>query len=1018
MPDNEKITTKLEVDVTDFKKGLSDANRYIRMANSEFENATAGIGKFVDSADGLRAKLNQLDKVYAGQEAALRVLRAEHERVAAEQGANSKAAQELEIKINKQEAACKKTASQIDHYQASLDDMERSADEAGGESEKLGDSLADVADSAKKADKATDGVGDGLASSFNKAASAAGNLVKKMAGIAGKAVMTGIKGIAGALTATVGSLTAAAESTREYRTAMGKLETAFTQAGHSSEDAVFTYKELQAVLGDTDQAVEASNHLAKLCDNEEDLCTWGDIATGVYATFGDSLPIEGLAEAANETAKTGSLTGGLADALNWAGVNEEKFQEQLDACNTEQERAALITETMNGLYSEAAEKYRETNAEVIRANQANEKWTSSMADLGAAFEPILSDVKLMGASLLEDLLPGVEKISEAFRGLLGGDAGAAEALGEAITGIVRNLLNKITSILPTVANVGVSLLSSLSTSVVSMLPQLVTVGVQIISSILSGLSSALPQITEALVGMVPVLTGVLVNSIPQLIDGATQLLLAIVSAIDQIIPPLIAALPRILTALVQGLMSAAPQLLQGATQLLLAIVEAVPLLIQQLVPQIPTIVTTIIQGLTSSIGVLLQGATQLLMAIVDAIPLLIEALIPEIPNIIDTIVTELTNSVPILLDAAVQLLLAIVQAIPQIVSALVQNMPQILQAILSVMATLPRLLWNILQEVLTYVGKWLGSMGTKAGETGKKFLDNVVKFMKELPGKISTWLSNAIKKVTTWATNMGNKAKETGTKFLNNIVNFFKQLPGKVSTWLSNVISKVTSWASNMASKAKSAASNFINNVVSYVKQLPSKIWTWLSQAVSKVGTWGSNMLSKAKSGMQRVVTGVVNTIKSLPSKMLSIGKDLVKGLWNGISNMTDWVIGKIKGFGNSVLSGIKNFFGIKSPSTVFRDEVGKMLPAGMAEGITRNTRAAIKAMTASARKVLSAANAELSGANISMPVTAGGVTGTGTRGPGGTTYVFNQYNNSPKALSRAEIYRQTKNQLRFATQT
>ena len=109
---------------------------------------------------------------------------------------------------------------------------------------------------------------------------------------------------------------AAIEGSREYRTEMGKLDTAFVTNGHSSEAATRTYKALQAVLGDTAVSVEAANHLAVMTDNEKDLSTWTDICTGVFATFGDSLPIEGLTEAANETAKVGAVTGPLADALH------------------------------------------------------------------------------------------------------------------------------------------------------------------------------------------------------------------------------------------------------------------------------------------------------------------------------------------------------------------------------------------------------------------------------------------------------------------------------------------------------------------------------------------------------------------------------------------------------------------------------------------------------------------------------------------------------------------------------
>ena len=241
------------------------------------------------------------------------------------------------------------------------------------------------------------------------------------------ALGTGLKAATAGLTAVVAAATAAAESTREYRTDMGKLEVAFESAGHSSSAATKTYQALQGVLGDSAQAVEAANHLALLATNEEDLAKWTDIATGVYATFGASLPIEGLTEAANETAKVGAVTGPLADALNWAGVNEDKFNESLAKCSTEQERQALITSTLNGLYSEASTKYKETNADVIAANEANEKMTASTAALGEEIEPLLTDMKELGAELLEKLVPVIDTIVENLPvvGVLLGGAAAA-----------------------------------------------------------------------------------------------------------------------------------------------------------------------------------------------------------------------------------------------------------------------------------------------------------------------------------------------------------------------------------------------------------------------------------------------------------------------------------------------------------------------------------------------------------------------------------------------------------------
>lgn len=180
------------------------------------------------------------------------------------------------------------------------------------------------------------------------------------ASVANAAKKVGI-GIAAIGAALIGNVAA----TEEYRNEQTKLITAFEAAGSSAATAKETYNDLYRVLGDSGQAVEAANHLAKLTKNEKDLSTWTNICQGVYATFGDSLPIEGLTEAANETAKTGSLTGVLADALNWAGVSEDDFQASLDACNTEAEREQLIRETLNGLYADAALKYEENNAKIL-----------------------------------------------------------------------------------------------------------------------------------------------------------------------------------------------------------------------------------------------------------------------------------------------------------------------------------------------------------------------------------------------------------------------------------------------------------------------------------------------------------------------------------------------------------------------------------------------------------------------------------------------------------------------------
>lgn len=217
----------------------------------------------------------------------------------------------------------------------------------------------------------------------------------------GSLVANGLSTMISKLGEAVGSLVSLADETREYREDMAKLDAAFSTAGHSTETAGAAYDSFYKILGESDRTVEAVNHLAEFTKNEEELAQWGTIAAGVTARFGDSLPIEGLTEAANETAKVGAVTGPLADALNWAGISEDEFNKKLAACNSEQERASLITETLNGEYAAAAEEYNKLTANTQAAREATNNMEQAQAALGAAIEPVTTAWTNMKANALQ-----------------------------------------------------------------------------------------------------------------------------------------------------------------------------------------------------------------------------------------------------------------------------------------------------------------------------------------------------------------------------------------------------------------------------------------------------------------------------------------------------------------------------------------------------------------------------------------------------------------------------------------
>ena len=192
-----------------------------------------------------------------------------------------------------------------------------------------------------------------------------------------------------------------------------------------------------------------------------------------------------------------------------------------------------------------------------------------------------------------------------------------------------------------------------------------------------------------------------------------------------------------------------------------------------------------------------------------------------------------------------------------------------------------------------------------------------------------------------------------------------------------------------------------VNKIVTFFKELPGKIWNAIIGAVSKIGEWGGRMKNKAVDAATKVVSGLVNKLKEIPNKVVSIGGNVVKGLWNGISDKVEWLKNKISGFVGNVKGWLKKFFKIGSPSKLMRDEIGRFLPEGIAVGIKDYAFKAINAVRDLSGKIMGAT--DISGYSIPQ------LNGAAAGGAVVNNYTFNQTNNSPTALSRVAIYRDTK---------
>lgn len=573
---------------------------------------------------------------------------------------------------------------------------------------------------ASAGDAAGDGLEQGLDQGSKSGADKAGANMESF-GDKMKGVLAGIS--VAAIAASINELVSV---TNEFQEDMGKLSVAAQRNNVSTEAANGAYRDMVGILGETDQSVEAVNHLFALCgDNTKSLSDWTNIASGVYATFGDSLPLEGLTEAANETAKVGQVTGPLADAINWASeaavqqgvalsgnqaavdaynsalasgaTQEDAFNAALAACNTEQERAQLITDTLNGVYAEAGAQYQQTNADVIAYRQSQSDLTAAMSSLGQAFMPIVTGLTNVAAMLLSGVQPAVQWF-------------------------VTNL--------------------------------------PIIAPVLAGIATTIG------------LLAVVLNA--STIATAAQ--------------------------------TVATNAAAAAQGLLNAVMNANPI----------ALIVVLIAGLVAAIIGLWNSS--------EAFRNFVTGAFKQIQQVAQAVIDAIVNFFTVTVPDAIEVVM---------------------------------LRFQILRNKIASV--FDGALSTVSG-----FVSNVVNFF-------TVTVPNAV----------GDMLGAAG------------RIPGQIASFLGSALSSAASFVGSFASSAIQAASQFVSNIVS--------------------------------------------GLSGLAGRVMSVGSDIVHGIWSGISGAAGWLMNQISGFANNVVGGIKGFFGIHSPSTVMRDQVGRYLAEGVAVGWEEN---------------------------------------------------------------------------------
>lgn len=466
---------------TKINNATADMNKMeaeLRDLGNDANRAGDGMDRLGDDADQAGNAFQQLGNKISRQEAELNRLKSAYSSAVLSFGKGSREARDLENQIDRLSTELKQSKTAFRQAADAADDFDNSMDDAG----------------------------DG-----------AGGLMDKLGGIKGSLVGGAIGGaISGLVQSAVSGIKSLVEETAEYQKIMGVLEVSSQKAGYTAEQTGQSYRQLYAIIGEDQASATALANLQALGLSQSELTTLIDGCIGAWATYGDSIPIDSLAEAINETIKTGTVTSSFADVLNWAGTSEDDFNKKLEATKDPAERARLVLEELarQGL-PQLADAFREANPEVVAMNEAQAQMQDAMAGLGAAFAPVVAGVTEALAGLMAALTPVGEAISTVF-------LKAFELLQPVIDGLkerfqdVKNAINEaftpeqqaaISKFFSTLATLVVAAPFAALAAVINIVVTAVELLINVIGALVGFFSETLPNAIQTAVGWIAQLPG-------------------------------------------------------------------------------------------------------------------------------------------------------------------------------------------------------------------------------------------------------------------------------------------------------------------------------------------------------------------------------------------------------------------------------------------------------------------------------------------------------------------------------
>lgn len=568
---------------------------------------------------------------------------------------------------------------------------------------------------------------------------------------------------------------------------------------------------------------------------------------------------------------------------------------------------------------------------------------SSFADVTQAIHVIQTELGITGTTALEassTIQGSASAMKASWQNLLTGMADPTQNFEQLLQNFISSVGTFAGNLLPVIqtAAQGVlqmvqGLLPQLATMVSQMLPMVVEGAVGIVN----GIIQIAPQIVEAIVGL-----------LPQLLTATTNLITQIATALPALMQVIVSALPTIIQSIVAALPTMIPALINGIIQAMVILMAALPQIIQPIIDNLPMIITSITGALIANLPILIQGAIQLVVALVAALPQIIMALLEAMG------------------DIAVQIGNALFKALPGPVQNAFKAAFDAIKAIWDKVQPYFAIIWEGIKAVFSVVGAVLGGFFSTAWAMIKAVWDTVTGYFSAIWDTIAGIFSVVASVLS------GNWSD--AWEAIKGIVNTWASFFSGVWESIKSVFSAVGSWFTNVFSTAWQGIQNVWGAVVNFF----SGIWNGIVGIFSGVGSWFSSIFTSAVNGIKNAFSSIVSFFSSILSQIkgvfsgvgswfTSVGGNIVNGIISGVTGAASSLFSSLKNLARNALNAAKEALGIRSPSRLFRDEVGKMIPKGMAIGIdkaknlvTKATQALVTDTRSEVQKVLDDMNEEM----------------------------------------------------------